>query len=344
MTECLKNAEANLSDCQNCGTPGSSSLTTAYAAFRFTSCLISALKGEKDIVECAYVRSNVIPELEYLASPLKLGPGGIEYNFGYPDLSGKRVSATATRSGLIIPPEPASLIIPSLLTEYEVNLMEAAAPILKSDIDLGKTYVRNFIKKNENNDSPASPLTCYFSSDDYLFNNRRCGINKRQERQYGTCIEDDYLKTNPQFMDSVLKRDDPIYRTYDVIDPEFEEAPKKFFTYTSRVREGNGRSRHLKNEVETEKKESQSKWFQPKKNNKKNEKCREEEEEGNVLAASKCENFPMFLSSRISVPVPYVYDSIEYCEVKNPPLNGFSVAIYFLCFIVMYLFMSIRYF
>lgn len=94
MTECLKQAEANLSDCQNCGTPGSSSLSTAYAAFRFTSCLLSALKGDRDVVECAYVRSSIIPELEYLASPLKLGPGGIEYNFGYPDLSGRCPVAT----------------------------------------------------------------------------------------------------------------------------------------------------------------------------------------------------------------------------------------------------------
>lgn len=253
--------------------------------------------------------------------------------------------------GLITSPELLSLIISSLLTEYEVNLMEAAAPILRTDIDLGKTYVRNFIRKNECNDNPISPITCYFSSED-LFTNRKLEIIKRQERQFGTCIDEDNM--NPHFLDSILKQrelnkkrdelmkeerkededDTPVIFTYQ---PKFQEKslPKK-------VQESLP-SEHFKNPAETEKKDSQSKWLRPKKN--KNNKCREEEEEElDILAASRCEKFPLFLSSRISVPVPFVYDSMEYYEPKNPPLNGFSVAIYFLCFIVMYIFMSFKYF
>ncbi|KAL0276015.1 UNVERIFIED_CONTAM: hypothetical protein PYX00_003701 [Menopon gallinae] len=90
LTECVKQAEESLTDCQNCGTRGASSLSTAYAAFRFTSSLISALKGEQDIIECAYVQSNILPELEYMASPIKLGVCGMEYNYGYPRLSDRR--------------------------------------------------------------------------------------------------------------------------------------------------------------------------------------------------------------------------------------------------------------
>lgn len=94
LTECLKRAEENLADCQNCGTRGASSLTTAYAAFRFTSSLMMGLKGAEDIIECAYVKSDIIPELEYLASPLKLGVRGVEHNFGYPHLSGNSLRLT----------------------------------------------------------------------------------------------------------------------------------------------------------------------------------------------------------------------------------------------------------
>ncbi|KAL0276016.1 UNVERIFIED_CONTAM: hypothetical protein PYX00_003701 [Menopon gallinae] len=112
LTECVKQAEESLTDCQNCGTRGASSLSTAYAAFRFTSSLISALKGEQDIIECAYVQSNILPELEYMASPIKLGVCGMEYNYGYPRLS-----------------------------EYEVKLMENGAVALRSDINMGKLYV-----------------------------------------------------------------------------------------------------------------------------------------------------------------------------------------------------------
>lgn len=305
LTECVKNAEANLLDCQYCGTFGSSSLSTAYAAFRFATCLISGLKGDKDIVECAYVRSGIIPELEYLASPLKLGREGVEFNFGYPNLS-----------------------------DYEVSLMENAAPILKSEIELGKAYVRNFLNKQE-----EKHLPCYCKSEE-PFMSRKPEIIKRQERRFGTCKPNEEPKTNPQFLDSILKPDNVVYNK-EIVDvtseiqeisktKEIEKSEKIFKFISKKIK------KRSKNLIETEKKCSKSKRFRSKK-----EECREE---GNsILPSSKCEaGFPWFLASRVSVPLTRDYDAIEYCEVNNPPLNVFSVALYFFCFIVMYLFMSFR--
>lgn len=44
----------------------------AYAGARFAFSLIKAIKGEKNIVECAYVESNVT-SAKYFATPLVLG-------------------------------------------------------------------------------------------------------------------------------------------------------------------------------------------------------------------------------------------------------------------------------
>lgn len=52
---------------------GSSTLSIAYATYHFVSRLIEAMNGSKDVVETAYVKSDVIPELSYLATPLLLG-------------------------------------------------------------------------------------------------------------------------------------------------------------------------------------------------------------------------------------------------------------------------------
>ena len=32
-----------------------------------------AVKGEKNVVECAYIKSDVVPELTYFSTPLVLG-------------------------------------------------------------------------------------------------------------------------------------------------------------------------------------------------------------------------------------------------------------------------------
>ena len=57
----------------------------AYAAARFTDSLMKAKAG-KEVVECAYVASNVT-EAPYFATPIKLGPNGIAANLGLGTLS-----------------------------------------------------------------------------------------------------------------------------------------------------------------------------------------------------------------------------------------------------------------
>jgi len=64
---------------------GSATLSMAYAAARFTDSLMKAKSG-KEVVECAYIASNVT-EAPYFATPIKLGPNGVEANLGLGTLS-----------------------------------------------------------------------------------------------------------------------------------------------------------------------------------------------------------------------------------------------------------------
>lgn len=65
---------------------GSATLSMAKAGAQFTSSLIRAMKGEKGIVECAYVESDVVPECQWFATPIELGVNGIEKNLGLGEL------------------------------------------------------------------------------------------------------------------------------------------------------------------------------------------------------------------------------------------------------------------
>merc|ERR1712098_1043798 len=58
---------------------GSATLSMAYAAARFTDSLIKGMSGQQGVIECAYVESDVT-ECKYFATPLVLGPNGIEKN------------------------------------------------------------------------------------------------------------------------------------------------------------------------------------------------------------------------------------------------------------------------
>ena len=60
---------------------GSATLSMAYAAARFTDSLIKGMNGQEGVVECAYVASDVT-EATYFATPVVLGPSGIEKNLG----------------------------------------------------------------------------------------------------------------------------------------------------------------------------------------------------------------------------------------------------------------------
>ena len=52
---------------------GSSTLSIAYATYHFVSRLIEAMNGKEGVVETAYVKSDEVKGLSYLATPLLLG-------------------------------------------------------------------------------------------------------------------------------------------------------------------------------------------------------------------------------------------------------------------------------
>ncbi|XP_031831065.2 malate dehydrogenase, mitochondrial [Nomia melanderi] len=85
------------------------SFAMAFGAARFCVSLCKALRHQRDVVEYAYVRSHVIPEIKYFAGPLKLGPDGIQKHLGIPPLN-----------------------------DYESKLLKVAVPALKNAILLGE--------------------------------------------------------------------------------------------------------------------------------------------------------------------------------------------------------------
>ncbi|KAF2895272.1 hypothetical protein ILUMI_10898 [Ignelater luminosus] len=91
----------------------SANLSCAFAISRFTLSLVKALRRKSDIIECAYVKSNVHPGTKYLATPLRLGPAGIQKNLGLPELS-----------------------------EYERCLLENAVPLIADDVIKGERYAK----------------------------------------------------------------------------------------------------------------------------------------------------------------------------------------------------------
>jgi malate dehydrogenase len=42
--------------------------------------------GDPNVVECAYVASSVVPECAWFATRVKIGPSGVEENYGLGDL------------------------------------------------------------------------------------------------------------------------------------------------------------------------------------------------------------------------------------------------------------------
>jgi len=57
---------------------GSATLSMAYAGAVFTEKVLRAANGEKGIVECTYVQSDVAKGLSFFSSPVELGPNGVE--------------------------------------------------------------------------------------------------------------------------------------------------------------------------------------------------------------------------------------------------------------------------
>ncbi|OQV24299.1 Malate dehydrogenase, mitochondrial [Hypsibius exemplaris] len=95
---------------------GSATLSMAYAGARFVFSLLKGLNGEKNVIECAYIKSDVT-DASYFATPLLLGKKGWEKNFGLGKLS-----------------------------DYEKQLLEKALPELKASIKKGEDFVNSTYK------------------------------------------------------------------------------------------------------------------------------------------------------------------------------------------------------
>jgi len=93
---------------------GSATLSMAYAAARFTDSLIKAMSGQEGVVECTFVASDV-SEAKYFATPIVLGPNGVEKNLGL-----------------------------GVLTDFEKGLLEAAVPELQGSIKKGEKFAADF--------------------------------------------------------------------------------------------------------------------------------------------------------------------------------------------------------
>jgi len=90
---------------------GSATLSMAYAGARFTFSVLRAIRGEQGVVECAYVKSDVT-EASYFATPLIIGPNGVEKNLGLGKLS-----------------------------SFEQELLQKALPELKKNIQTGEDFI-----------------------------------------------------------------------------------------------------------------------------------------------------------------------------------------------------------
>merc|ERR1712023_217468 len=61
---------------------GSATLSMAKAGADFAISLVRAQKGEKGIVQCAYVESDVVPECKWFSTEVEIGVDGVVKNFG----------------------------------------------------------------------------------------------------------------------------------------------------------------------------------------------------------------------------------------------------------------------
>ncbi|KAJ1346781.1 malate DEHYDROGENASE, NAD-dependent [Parelaphostrongylus tenuis] len=66
---------------QDAGTEGSATLSMAVAGARFANALLRGIKGEKN-VQCTFVASDAVKGVDYFATPVELGPNGVEKILG----------------------------------------------------------------------------------------------------------------------------------------------------------------------------------------------------------------------------------------------------------------------
>lgn len=94
---------------------GSATLSMAFSANRFVLKMAKAIKGEPNVTECAYVYSDVVPDIKYFANPVVLGKEGLEKNLGLPSLD-----------------------------PTEKKLLDEALPQLKKEIEKGIVFAQKF--------------------------------------------------------------------------------------------------------------------------------------------------------------------------------------------------------
>jgi len=65
---------------------GSATLSMAFAGQRFTSRLLSAMAGAKDVIECTFVE-NTLTAAPFFSTPVRLGPNGVDEVLSFGALS-----------------------------------------------------------------------------------------------------------------------------------------------------------------------------------------------------------------------------------------------------------------
>ncbi len=91
---------------------GSATLSMAFAGAQFTNSVLRAMSGEKGIIECTFVESEVQPGVPYFSSPVELGLNGVEKIHGLGQLDA-----------------------------YEEQKLKDALPELKASINKGVQFV-----------------------------------------------------------------------------------------------------------------------------------------------------------------------------------------------------------
>lgn len=84
LTQRIQNAGTEVVEAKAGG--GSATLSMAYAGYCFAASVMAGLRGEPDVVECAYVPSE-LTNLSFFASKVQLGPNGAEKIIPFSGLS-----------------------------------------------------------------------------------------------------------------------------------------------------------------------------------------------------------------------------------------------------------------
>ncbi|KAI8620310.1 lactate/malate dehydrogenase [Chytriomyces sp. MP71] len=94
---------------------GSATLSMAYAGARFANSILDATVAKKSgVKECTFVKSDVVPGVEYFSTVVEFGPEGVHKIFPVPPLNA-----------------------------YEQKLLDACIPELKANIQKGIDFIKN---------------------------------------------------------------------------------------------------------------------------------------------------------------------------------------------------------